>query len=95
MTNPPRTIDGAKVLQVADLEGSAPSGRMRHTVNGVEVTAFAALALARYPGQVGIYLFHCDDGWKTMTDTYHEDSEQAIAQAEFEFGPIQFVSVAD
>jgi hypothetical protein len=44
---------------------------------------------------VGVYLFYCDDVWKTMTDIYHEDLEQAIAQAEFEFGPIQFVSVAD
>ena len=93
MTNPPKTIDGAKVLQVASLEGSAPTGQTRHSVNGQDVSAFAALAMAKYPDDPGIYLFYCDEAWTTMTDTYHDDLEHAIGQAEFEFGPLQFVRV--
>ena len=89
--NPPETIDGAKILQVADLESATPTGRTRHVVGGQEVDAFASLALAQYPGDPGIYLLYCDRDWNAVTDTYHDDRDHAIAQAEYEFGPLRFV----
>jgi hypothetical protein len=38
-----------------------------------------------------VYLFYCDDDWRCLTDTYHEGMEHAVAQAEFEFGPVPFM----
>jgi hypothetical protein len=52
---------------------------------------FAALAIARYDDEEGIYLFYCDEGWNAVTDTYHDTIEHAIAQAEFEFESVTFV----
>ena len=67
---------------------------MTHIVGGHEVDEVANLALAQYPSDLGIYLLYCDSGWNAVTDTYHEDLEHAIAQAEYEFGPLQFVPLA-
>lgn len=94
MTQPPEKIDGARVLQVARLDNSTRTGRTRHVVAGREVTEFASLALAQYDNDPGVYLFYCDEAWNAMTDTYHDDLERAIAQAEFEFDSIEFAPVA-
>lgn len=94
MTEPPKKIDGAEVLQVARLDHSTPTGRTRHAIAGREVTAFAGLALAQYDDDPGVYLFYCDKDWNAVTDTYHDNLENAIAQAEFEFYPIEFAPVA-
>jgi hypothetical protein len=51
----------------------------------------ASLALAQYDDDPGIYLFYCDEDWNAVTDAYHDDLEHAVAQAEFEFGPVEFV----
>jgi hypothetical protein len=93
MNDVPRIIDGATVLQVADLSRASQTGRTRHVVGGKEMTAFAALALAHYDSDPGIYLLYCDETWRAITDTYHESVDQAVAQAEFEFGPLDFQPV--
>jgi hypothetical protein len=87
----PPVIDGAQVLKIADLSQARPTHATRHVVKGQEVGDFAGLALARYDEQSGVYLFYCDRNWKTVTDTYHETLELAIAQAEFEFGSLTFI----
>jgi hypothetical protein len=46
--HPPEFLDGARVLQFANLSRSQPTGGTRHVVDGVEVSQFAALAVARY-----------------------------------------------
>lgn len=93
MTDAPRIIDGATVLQVADLSQASPTGRTRHVVGDDEVRTFAALALVRHGSDPGIYLLYCDDEWRAVTDTYHESVDQAVAQAEFEFGRLEFLPV--
>jgi len=91
---PPEILDRARVLQFASLARSQPTGKTRHVVGGVEVTDFAGVAIARYDDEpTGIYLFYCDRGWNVITDTWHEDIASAIAQANFEFGLLQFNEV--
>ncbi len=89
----PELIDGATLLQVADLSSATPTRATRHLVAGREVTAFANLALAQYENDSGVYLFYCDEDWNTVTDTYHGTLEEALAQAEFEFGAVSFVPI--
>jgi hypothetical protein len=93
VTIPPAHIGKAVVLGVADLDAASPTGRTRHTVDGREVVDFAALAIVKYEGDSGVYLFYCDDEWNRVTDTYHDNWEHAVAQAEFEFGPVEFEKV--
>jgi hypothetical protein len=83
-------LDGAAVVRVADLSTAVPTGRTRHFVGGEEAANLAALAVARYEEHPGYYLFYCDDEWNVITDTYHESVEDADAQAEFEFGSLDF-----
>jgi hypothetical protein len=89
----PSTLDGATVLKVADVSHATATGQTRHTVAGHEVSGFAALALAQYDLDPGVYLLYCDKDWNVVTDTYHDNLEGAIAQAEFEFGSLQFTDV--
>jgi hypothetical protein len=37
------------------------------------VIPFAALAVADYEGDAGVYFFYCDPNWNVITDTWHED----------------------
>jgi hypothetical protein len=90
----PELIDGATVLQVADLSSATPTRATRHVVAGREVTAFAHLALAQYENDSGVYLFYCDADWNTVTDTYHDTLERALSQAQFEFGSLTFTLAA-
>lgn len=89
----PPTIDGAEVLQVADLASATPTGRTRHAVGNAEVGNFAGLAIAHYAGKIGVYLFYCDENWVAITDTFHDSVEQAVRQAEFEFDRVAFTTV--
>jgi hypothetical protein len=94
MEDPPDTLDGARVLQFASLARSQPTDRTRHVVDGVEVSRFAALAIAGYEDEPsGVYLFYCDRSWNVVTDTWHEDVGAAIAQANFEFGLLRFKEI--
>jgi hypothetical protein len=61
----------------------------KHTISDVKGSrnfpSFDELEIAAYPGQNGCYLFRmCADG--QGTDTWHETIEDALAQAEWEFG---------
>jgi hypothetical protein len=93
MTPPPKLLDGAKVLQVASLTGIKPTGATRHFVKGEQISSFVNIALARYEDQSGIYLFYCDEDWNVITDTYHSTVDDAIGQAEYEFGRLVFTPV--
>jgi hypothetical protein len=94
MEQPPEFLDRARVLQVASLARSQPTGKTRHVVGGDEVGDFAAVAIARYDEEpTGVYLFYCDRGWNVVTDTWHEDVESAVQQANFEFGLLAFEEV--
>jgi hypothetical protein len=86
----PAEIDGARVLQVADLSHTTPTGRTRHYREDELQTGFAALALAQYDADSGIYLLYCDENWTCLNDTHHDDLAEAKAQAEFEFDGVTF-----
>ena len=91
MDRPPERLHGARVLQFASLARSQPTGKTRHIVNRVEVSDFAAVAIARFDEDPsGTYLFYCDRSWNVVTDTWHEDLASAVEQANFEFGLLHF-----
>jgi hypothetical protein len=94
MRPPPRSIDGATVIRIADLSGVTVTGRTTHLVGGEQAVGFAALAIVRYEPDPGYYLFYCDDCWATVTDTYHDTIEGAVEQARFEFTNVEFVDVS-
>jgi hypothetical protein len=95
MQSPPELLDGARVLQFASLARSQPTGKTRHVVGGVEVKEFGALAIVSYEaGPRCVYLFYCDRSWNVITDTWHEDVDAAIHQANFEFGLLRFHELA-
>lgn len=87
----PTVIDGARVLLVADLANAATTGKIRHAVDGVDVTNFAGLAIAKYEDEESVYLLYCDEDWQPVTDTYHESVAAAIEQANFEYRNFTFV----
>jgi hypothetical protein len=94
MSQPPKLLDGARVLQFASLAQAQPTGNTMHVVHGVVANRFAAVAIAKYDEDArGVYLFYCDDDWNVITDTLHEDVSSAIQQANFEFGLLAFESV--
>jgi hypothetical protein len=93
MHQPPQTLDGAKVLAVADLGGSTATGRTVHMVDGEIVVTPAALAIAEYEGESGVYLFYCDPEWGVVTDTFHESVDSAVEQAQWEYTDVVFVGV--
>jgi hypothetical protein len=95
MPPPPTTIDGATVLRVAAIDPSAATGRTRHVVEGEVRQDFKALAIARYGSDSEVYLFYCDADWNAVTDTLHDDIEHAVSQAEFEYGPLEFLKIKD
>ena len=75
-------------------------GRTKHLLsdsNGVSsFPPFVELVIACYPGDSGYYLMHhCADG--TAADTHHETIEQALHQAEWEFGvkPEEWATIDD
>src|SRR6266567_2278330 len=95
MRAPPKLLDGATVLKVADLSSAAPTNATRHVAEGHTVSGFAGLALAKYSTDPGLYLFYCDADWNVVTDTYHATMDVAIAQAECEFGSVAFVDATN
>ena len=93
MIEPPASLAGATVQRWTDLAGSHPTGRTRHQVQGKLASNYAALAIAEYPGEEGVYLFYCDETWTVMTDTFHGDSTAAEEQARWEFGAVEWHSI--
>jgi hypothetical protein len=64
-------------------------GQTKHTkrdASGLrEFPPFVALGVASYPKEQSCYLFHiCENG--EGTDTWHQTLEEALDQAEWEFG---------
>jgi hypothetical protein len=75
----------AKVVGTVELQTQHWPSRTRHTINGVPCAPFTRLEIATYAEQVGFYLLHiCSDG--QGTDAWHETLDDALDQAEFEFG---------
>lgn len=88
-STPPSELDGAEVFMFA-LVGAAqrPTGATVHSVTGFS-EVFRGLALARYE-ENEVYLFYCDEEWNVVSDTWHANVEDAMAQARFEFEGLEF-----
>ena len=61
------------------------TGKCQQIVNEIMWGPASALAICRYDGEDGYYLFGCDSNWNAVTDTWHTTLEEAQAQAEFEY----------
>jgi hypothetical protein len=82
----PNEIDGATVILYSPIdERHRPTGNCKQILAGVLVGPAAGLAICRYDGNEGFYLFGCDANWNSVTDTLHVSVEEAKAQAEFEY----------
>jgi hypothetical protein len=54
-------------------------------MNGADFPPFVTLEIAQFPSDSGFYLLHiCANG--EVADTWHQTVEEAMHQAEFEFG---------
>lgn len=65
-----------------------PTGNTKHYYGfeRVPVPTPASLAIAKYEGDEGFYLLHLDSSGDELTDTFHLSVDEALAQAEWEFG---------
>lgn len=94
MVEPPHELDGATVLKYAVVTPDVErTGATRHTVGGDEFGPAAALAIARYPGEGGTYLFYLDHDGHVVTDTWHESLDTALHQAAFEYEGLNWTDV--
>jgi hypothetical protein len=86
MAAAPKVIAGADVIAYTAVDQRhRATGACLHSVNGEPVGPADGLAVARYAGRAGFYLFGCDPTWAVMTDTIHDTLEDAIFQGEFEY----------
>lgn len=63
-----------------------PTSRTRHYAGGELLPSASLLKIARFEEGGGVYLFHFDANGKEMTDTFHDSEEEALAQADGEYG---------
>lgn len=61
-------------------------GRTKHTINGEPMAAPSQLQISQIDGDPGFYLFYCDAKGNEMNDAYFDTLEQAMEQAQWEFG---------
>lgn len=86
MQIPPLYIDGAVTIWYICLNSEYRYVQnVNHYVDGNRMGAAPVLAICHYPDDTGYYLFRYDGTWKTITDTYHDSVEAAMAQAAFEY----------
>ncbi|MCY3002414.1 MAG: hypothetical protein NTV21_11480 [Planctomycetota bacterium] len=81
----PERIGGARVLSWSTIgrrrdPEEAPLG----PVVGEVQRSVVGIAICRYDGEVGVFLFGCDEEWNSRTDSWHSTFQEAVRQAEFE-----------
>ena len=57
-----------------------------HLIQGTILAPPKSLSIVKYPSVNGFYLFYNDETGDEQTDTYHDTIEQAMRQANYEFG---------
>lgn len=63
-----------------------PTGNTCHRSGLDLIPPTIMLKIAKFSDTVGFYLLHYDNDGNEITDTFHETVEDAIAQAEWEYG---------
>ena len=83
---PPGQLGAAEVVAFTAIgSGHHRTGRARHVVGGRQLGSAAGLAVARYAGEPGYYLFYCDEYWNPIASTWHDTIEEAKRAAEYEY----------
>ena len=60
-------------------------GRTKHSSNGKDFPPFTSLVICKSAGDAGYFLMHiCENG--QVSDTWHENLDDAMHQAEWELG---------
>jgi hypothetical protein len=80
------TSENDKIVAEIDIAGRRPTGKTRHTVEGVPITGGAMLRIVLLAGDKSYYLIHYDKNGNEIADTCHDTIQEALEQAEFEFG---------
>lgn len=82
----PDMIGGAKTLLYTDIDyRHEKKDNTKHFIGGQQVNDISCLAICKYQNESGYYLFGCNSEWTTITDTNHNNIEDAKEQAEFEY----------
>ncbi|MDY7094506.1 MAG: hypothetical protein SX243_16160 [Acidobacteriota bacterium] len=63
-----------------------PTGKTRHSLGASELPPPTELRIVQYTEDPGYYLLYFDDQGEELTDTYHDSLNEAMEQAEWEFG---------
>ena len=63
-----------------------PTGKTEHYLGNELLPTPFELNIAQYFDDDGYYLFYLDKNGVVLTDTYHDDIQSAMEQAEWEFG---------
>jgi fructose-1,6-bisphosphatase/inositol monophosphatase family enzyme len=83
------TVADSGVVLVTDFDSRAAflvDPRPRGEMNGVEVCrGFVPAGTLNAVAGVGSVVVGCDEGWSSVTDTWHQSIEDAKYQAEFEY----------
>ena len=62
-----------------------PTGKTKHFKGQEELPTPHSLKIVKYPDGFGYYLLYFDKQGNELTDTYHEQLEDAVSQAKWEF----------
>lgn len=85
MEEPPLMLDGARVLEYAELDRTiAPTGRISISVGGapVDLNSVAGIAIAENLVEGGVFLLHCNERWETLAAGHYADHDAARRSAE-------------
>jgi len=83
MSNPPREIDGARVIEWA-WSGSEPFGTVCFENGKVSAEIFG-LAICKYSNSETIYRFSCDSKWETEQDFGYASIQEAKANLPLQY----------
>lgn len=86
METPSHKLDNAQLVLLTPIDRRHRAMQnCRHVVHGQMLGPARGLAICRYNGDPGFYLFYCDDQWNVLADTWHDSLAAARSQAEFEY----------
>jgi hypothetical protein len=89
-SEPPLTLDGAMVLYSCSLGPPVqPTGRHAIHQEDGSISIPANVAICRYPDNLTIYRFYCDDNWNVVTDMDYPSVEEAIEAIEHDYVGVQ------
>jgi len=81
----PKIIGGADVVIYTTIDEKQFFTNDTSVFYSGSKNAICGLAVCKYNGHDGYYLFGCDKDWSSLTDTWHEKIEDAKEQAESDY----------